>query len=89
MTRLKIAVLVIAFLSLSGSPFAAEAPATPDPLTMCRSDLAVTGQYALQMQRYRTLTEQDLARANAQIADLQAQIEALKKPAEKPAEPKK
>lgn len=82
MTRLKIAVLVIAFLSLSGSPFAAEAPATPDPLVSCRSDLAVTGQYAVQMAQSRTVAEQDLARARALIADLQSQIEALKKPAE-------
>jgi len=68
---------------------AAEAPPPPDQLVSCRSDLAVTGQYAAQMSLSRTAAEQDLARARALIADLQTQIEALKKPAEKPAEPKK
>jgi len=80
--RSKVVVFTICAALLSTTGFAAEAPATPDPLVSCRSDLAVTGQYAVQMAQSRTVAEQDLARARALIADLQSQIEALKKPAE-------
>lgn len=67
----------------------ASAAEGPDALTACQSDLAVTGQYALGITRSRTMVEQDLARAQAQIVQLQQELAAAKKPAEQKQEPKK
>ena len=64
---------------------AAEPTPQPDPLVSCQSDLAVVSQYAIQQNKSRTTTEQDLARANARIAVLEEQIKQsqAKKPEEK------
>jgi hypothetical protein len=63
---------VVSMLFMLASVWGAEPP--KDDLTSCKSDLAVTAQYAAQQQRTRNQAEQDLARALARVAQLEAEV---------------
>lgn len=67
----------VALLLLLSYAWPAEPP--KDDLTSCKADLAVTAQYAAQQQRTRNQAEQDLARALARVAQLEAEVGAKKK----------
>lgn len=68
--------LASVLLFVIGTASAAEAP-KPDPLQACQVDLAVVAQFAAQQRSSRNELEQELARARAQIAALQARISQL------------
>jgi hypothetical protein len=63
---------VVSMLFMLASVWGAEPP--KDDLTSCKADLAVTAQYAAQQQRTRNQAEQDLARALARVAQLEAEV---------------